>query len=79
MSAKQCYGTQCHSRVLYSVRGEPSDEELAALIAVLAVLTSTAAGQPQTPRSTWADPAHRLRIPLRPGSGAWRASALPSG
>jgi hypothetical protein len=60
------------------VRGEPSDEELAALIAVLAGLTS-AADQPQTPRSAWADPAHRLRIPLRPGSGAWRASALPSG
>ncbi len=76
MSAKQCYGTQCHSRV--QVRGEPSDEELAALIAVLAGLASAAAAEPPTPRSTWADPAHRLRTPLHPGPGIWRASALPS-
>ncbi|HEX2264281.1 MAG TPA: acyl-CoA carboxylase subunit epsilon [Pseudonocardiaceae bacterium] len=61
------------------MRGEPSDEELAALIAVVAELASAAAGQPRTPRSAWADPARRLRVPLRPGSGAWRVSALPSG
>ncbi|MDQ4011234.1 MAG: acyl-CoA carboxylase subunit epsilon [Actinomycetota bacterium] len=77
MSAQQCYGTQYRSRV--QVRGAPSDEELAALIAVLAGLASTAATPPQVPRSAWADPAHRLRIPLRPSSGGWRASALPSG
>ncbi|MDQ4092828.1 MAG: acyl-CoA carboxylase subunit epsilon [Actinomycetota bacterium] len=77
MSAKRCYGTQCHSRVIHIVRGEPSNEELAALIAALAAVTSTAAGQPQTPRSAWADPVHRLRTPLQPGPRAWRASARP--
>jgi hypothetical protein len=63
--------------MLRIVRGEPSDEELAALIAVLAGLASAAA-QPPVPRSAWANPAHRLRTPLHPGPGAWRSSALPS-
>jgi hypothetical protein len=68
-----CY----HSRVIHIVRGEPSDEELAALIAALAVLANAAAAEPPAPRSAWTDPAHRLRTPLRPGPGAWRNSALP--
>ncbi|HVE96989.1 MAG TPA: acyl-CoA carboxylase subunit epsilon [Pseudonocardiaceae bacterium] len=59
------------------MRGEPSDEELAALIAVLAGLASTAAPEPPQSPSAWADPAHRLRAPLHPGPGAWRTSALP--
>jgi hypothetical protein len=46
-------------------RGEPSDDELAALIAVLAGLARAAAQQPAL-RNAWADPAHRLRMPLHP-------------
>jgi hypothetical protein len=67
----------CHSRVIHIVRGEPSDEELAVLVVVLAVLANTAAVERPAPRSAWADPAHRLRTPLHPGPGAWRNSALP--
>jgi hypothetical protein len=59
------------------VRGEPSDEELAALIAALAALAHATAAGPPAPRNAWADPAHRLRTPLHPGPGAWRNSALP--
>jgi Acyl-CoA carboxylase epsilon subunit len=67
----------CHSRVVYIVRGEPSAEELAALVAVLATLRGTAGAQPPAPRSAWADPAHRLRTLLHPrrlaqlGSGGY--------
>ena len=67
----------CHSRVIHIVRGEPSDEEIAALVAVLAALANTAAAERPAPRSAWADPGHRLRTPLHPGPGAWRNSALP--
>jgi hypothetical protein len=63
--------------LLRVVRGEPSDEELAALTAVVAAAASQPAPEPPAPRSAWADPAHRLRAPLRPGPGAWRVSALP--
>ncbi|HEY3894644.1 MAG TPA: acyl-CoA carboxylase subunit epsilon [Pseudonocardiaceae bacterium] len=73
MSGKQCSSTQWHSRV----RGEPSDEELAALIVVLATLPGAAAAGPPAPRSSWADPAHRLRAPLHPAPGVWRSSARP--
>jgi hypothetical protein len=60
------------------VRGEPSDEEVAALTAVLLAAASAArpaAGPPV--RDRWSDPAARMRRPLTPGPGAWRASALP--
>jgi hypothetical protein len=56
------------------VRGEPLDEELAALIAVFVGSAGAAAAQPPVASRTWADPAHRLRTSLRPGPGAWRAS-----
>jgi Acyl-CoA carboxylase epsilon subunit len=59
------------------VRGQPTAEELAALVAVLAA-ASAAAAPPPRPRSAWADPARRLGITARPGSGAWRRSALPA-
>jgi len=61
------------------VRGEPTAEELAALVAVLAARAAAAgaaAARPR-PRSAWAEPAARLRAPLAPGPAAWRRSALP--
>ena len=58
------------------VRGEPTAEELAALVAVLAARAAAAPARPR-PRSAWADPASRLRVPLTPGPAAWRRSALP--
>ena len=60
--------------LLRVVRGNPSLEELAALIAVVA----TRGGKDPEPTpapSLWARPA--LRTPHSPGPGAWRASTLP--
>jgi hypothetical protein len=54
------------------------DEELAALIVVLATLPGAAPAGPPAPRSSWADPAYRMRAPLHPGLDAWRSSARPS-
>jgi hypothetical protein len=64
------------------VRGNPDDEELAALTAVLTAAASAPEPDPGGPagpqhRSHWADRARLLRAPLHPGQGAWRASALP--
>jgi hypothetical protein len=59
------------------VRGEPTAEELAALVAVLSA-RSVAAAPAAGPRSAWADPARRLGLTDRPGPGAWRRSALPA-
>ena len=70
--------------MLRIVCGTPSDEELAALTAVLAALTAVLAAasphgtaDPPPQGSTWAAPAARLRTPLHPGPGAWRAAVLP--
>ncbi|MEC3978114.1 acyl-CoA carboxylase subunit epsilon [Amycolatopsis sp. H20-H5] len=64
--------------LLRVVRGNPSDAELAALTAVVAVASRSRGTEAPAPRhSWWADKASAVREPLRPGEGAWRASALP--
>lgn len=54
------------------VHGEPTEEELVALIVVLGGLARATDGKPAVARCAWADPAHRLRTPLQPGARAWR-------
>lgn len=65
--------------LLRVVRGTPSDEELAALVTVVASLAAGAtAGSRPTARPEW-NTLHRLvRPPLHAGPGAWRSSGLPT-
>jgi hypothetical protein len=60
--------------LLRVVRGDPTPEELAALIAVV---SSRGGGldEPAPQRSLWGRPS--LRQPLATGPGAWKASSLP--
>jgi hypothetical protein len=58
------------------INPDATDEEIAAITAVIAARGS-AAPAPEEPRSTWAAYGRRTRPALRPGSGAWRASGLP--
>jgi hypothetical protein len=59
------------------VRGTPSAEEVAALVAVLASRRVALSASSSVTVSAWADPAARMRQPLRVGPGAWHRSALP--
>jgi hypothetical protein len=65
--------------LLRVVRGEPTDAELAALVAVVTTQRASAAAQEGTsrPRPAWSHPARSVRRSLTPGPGAWRASGLP--
>ncbi|HEX2896175.1 MAG TPA: acyl-CoA carboxylase epsilon subunit [Marmoricola sp.] len=58
------------------VNPDATPEEIAAVVAVFAALQSPAPA-PEKPRSLWAARQRRTRAALRPGPGAWRASALP--
>jgi hypothetical protein len=71
------------------VRGHASPEELSALIAVVAVLSTESpedqgdndrpfARGGRHPRSHWSSPARMVRDTPRHGPGGWRASASPS-
>jgi hypothetical protein len=62
--------------LLQVVTGDPSPEELAALVAVLASLGGPAATPPRR-RPVWNAPRRLVRSTHRHGPGAWRASALP--
>jgi hypothetical protein len=58
------------------VKGNPSDEEIAALVAVVSSLG--AAEAPSQPKqSVWSDRRALVREPMPHGPGAWRASGFP--
>jgi hypothetical protein len=59
------------------VRGDATEEEIAALLAVIAA-GSGAEPEPAPPAtSAWNDRAALMRRGNAPGPGAWRASAWP--
>ncbi|MFS8096540.1 acyl-CoA carboxylase subunit epsilon [Lentzea alba] len=65
--------------LLRVVKGTPDDHQLAALTAVIAGLAAAAPVEDKPgQRSEWANPARRVRRPLQPGPGAWRASGFPN-
>jgi hypothetical protein len=62
--------------VLRVVRGEPTPEELAALVTVLGARGAGGSRPPAT-RSAWSDPAGLVRRPLTHGPGQWTRSSRP--
>ena len=65
--------------VLSVVRGSPSAEEVAAVVAVLAARAPSggAARGRSAVRNGWSERSRLLRAPLQRGPGGWRASGLP--
>ena len=62
--------------VLRIQSGNPTPEEVAALVVVLSALGGADPEPSRQPRSAWADPAIRLGAPAH-RFGGWRSSALP--
>jgi hypothetical protein len=64
--------------ILRVVKGDPSPEELATLVAVVTARAAAPAPAPDTQRaSDWATYWRHAKRPLHPGPGRWRASAHP--
>ncbi|MBQ0825107.1 acyl-CoA carboxylase subunit epsilon [Streptomyces tagetis] len=59
------------------VRGNPTPEELAAVVALLSAATTPGPGPAPRPTTSWASPRRLLRTPPGHGPGGWLASALP--
>jgi hypothetical protein len=68
--------------ILRVVKGDPTPEELAALVAVIAARNAAAtnAAAPTKPkiRSKWGHPAELVRKPHRVGPDQWRRSTFGS-
>ena len=65
------------SPVVRVVAGNPTPEEVAVLIAVLAAAGEEGVAQSPGPAREWASPARAVRAPMRAGRGAWSHSAWP--
>jgi hypothetical protein len=64
--------------LLRIVKGDPTPEEVAALVAVVSALAAgaaEAAAKDQAPKPEWSANRRKLRTTYRHGHGAWRASA----
>ena len=66
------------SPLLRVVKGQPTDDELAALTVVVAALSQRRPRRRPTPVGGWADRTQLFRSPSRPGPGAWAASGRPA-
>jgi hypothetical protein len=69
------------SAPLILIKGDATEEEVAALVAVLQGLAASAAVAATTDEpgrvSQWASPHRKVRASYPHGPGGWRASALP--
>lgn len=66
--------------VLRVISGDPTDEEIAALLAVVMARPGGDGESESVPTSTWADPGSRhrgVRPVFTPGRDAWRTSHWP--
>ena len=64
--------------LLRIVKGDPTPEEVAALVAVVSAMAAgaaEAASRQARPKPEWGAHHHKLRGPHRHGPGAWRAHA----
>lgn len=68
----------CMEPLVRVTRGAPTDEELAAVVSVLLARALAAPPAPPAPPSRWRESGLPALAGLRPGPGAWRASALPT-
>jgi len=61
------------------VAGNPSAEQIAAVVTVLSARAGSAGrpGAGETARYGWSARSRLLRAPVRRSAGGWRASALP--
>ncbi|HZA74211.1 MAG TPA: acyl-CoA carboxylase subunit epsilon [Propionibacteriaceae bacterium] len=59
------------------VKGSPTDEELAALVIVLALSRRRSEPDPATRPSGWSAYWRSVRAPITPGPNAWRMSGRP--
>ena len=69
--------TQPDEPLFSVVRGSPTDEELAALVAVLALRVGAAAPAAGPQESGWSAYWRSVRAPVQPGPEAWRMSGRP--
>ena len=70
--------TEPHARPpLFSVKGDATPEEVAALVAVLQGIAASAAPPPAKPRSEWSAHHRKARRSLPSGPGGWRSSSMP--
>ena len=58
--------------VIRFTAGNPSEEEIAAVVAVLTAQAAARPAEPEPPRSGWAAYWRSVKAPIEPGPGKWQ-------
>jgi Acyl-CoA carboxylase epsilon subunit len=74
---RRCDNEPVEEPLLNVVKGDPTPEELAAVVAAVAAKLSARTAAPKPKASGWAAYWRTVRQPIQPGPGAWRRSGLP--
>ena len=69
--------SEAHEPIVRVVKGAPTEEELAALVAAIASRVATGSRETGERPSSWAAYWRSVREPLRHGPSGWRDSARP--
>ena len=59
------------------IAGNPTDEEVAVVVAVLSARAAARPVVPPAQLTLWSRKGRNVRPPQHPGPGAWRASMMP--
>lgn len=62
---------------LFSIKGDATAEEVAALVAVLQGIAASGEPPAAKPRSEWSAHHRKARPSFHAGPGGWRSSAMP--
>jgi hypothetical protein len=62
---------------LFAIKGGATDEEVAALTAVLTALAATGGPVPEATKSAWSAKQRLVRSTFHHGPNGWRSSSLP--
>jgi hypothetical protein len=63
--------------LLRVVKGDPTPEEVAALVAVVQAMAAPVVPPPKPPRSEWSAAHRKVRASFASGPGGWRSSGMP--
>jgi hypothetical protein len=63
--------------LLRVVKGDPTPEEVAALVAVVQGMAAPVVPPPKRPRSEWSAAHRKVRASFAAGPGGWRSSGMP--
>jgi len=77
LTAPDSFEDETPAPAIVVVKGDPTPEEIAAVVVAITSLRAVGSGRPVPQMSQWSAYWRGLRAPVAPGPGSWRQSGRP--